>query len=108
MPTRTIAAVFLFVLLGYGAVAAWPILTGPRIDIASPGDYETLPGGQVALEGRALHTETLWLNGAPLLMDESGRFSATLTLPSGGALLSLTATDRFGREITERRSVFAN
>lgn len=108
MPTRTIAAVFLLVLLGYGAVAAWPILTGPQIKIASPGDYETLPGGEVRLEGRALHTETLWLNGAPLLMDESGHFAASLTLPRGGAILSLTATDRFGREITERRSVFAN
>ena len=108
MPTRTIAAVFLLVLLGYGAVAAWPILTGPRISIDSPGDYALLPDGHAAIEGRALHTETLWLNGAPLLMDESGRFSALLTLPSGGAILSLTATDRFGREITERRSVFAN
>lgn len=108
MPTRTIAAAFLLVLLGYGAVAAWPILTGPQITLSSPGDYETLPGGHAAIQGRALHTETLWLNGAPLLMDEAGHFSALLTLPSGGAILSLTATDRFGREITERRSVFAN
>lgn len=108
MPTRTIAALFLLALLGYGAIAAWPLLAGPQIRIATPGDHEILPDGHALIEGRALHTETLWLNGAPLLMDESGRFSASLTLPSGGAILSLTATDRFGREITERRSVFAN
>lgn len=108
MPTRTIAAVFLFVLLAYGGVAAWPILSGPSLSIASPASLEILPDGHARIEGVASHAETLWLNGAPLLMDEEGRFMANLTLPSGGAILSLTATDRFGREITERRSVFVN
>ncbi len=107
MPTRSIAALFLLALLAYGAVAAWPLLTGPQIAIHSPNE-ETLEDGHAYIEGRALHTKTLWLNGAPLLMDESGNFSAFITLPSGGAILSLTATDRFGREITERRSVFVN
>lgn len=108
MPTRSIAALFLFALLAYGAVAAWPLIAGPRLAIASPMSEEILTNGQTRIEGRALHTETLWLNGAPLLMDQEGNFSASLTLPSGGAILSLTATDRFGREITERRSVFVN
>ena len=108
MPVRTIAAVFLLVLAAYGAVAATPILTGPTLSLESPGSHALLPDGRAQIEGVAKHTETLWLNGAPLLMDEGGRFSALLTLPSGGAILSLTATDRFGREITERRSVFVN
>ncbi len=108
MPTRTIAAVFLFALIAYGGVAAWPLIAGPELAIASPIQHQTLGGGTTAIEGRALHTETLWLNGAPLLMDEDGNFSAVLTLPSGGAILSLTATDRFGREVTERRTVFVN
>lgn len=108
MPTRSIAALFLLALVGYGAVAAWPLIAGPQIALTSPAQEETMANGQTRIEGRALYTETLWLNGAPLLMDESGNFSASLTLPSGGAILSLTATDRFGREITERRSVFVN
>ena len=108
MPSRSIAAVFLFALLAYGAVAAWPLIAGPQIALTSPTQEETMANGHTRIEGRALHTETLWLNGAPLLMDEAGNFSASLTLPSGGAILSLTATDRFGREITERRSVFVN
>ena len=108
MPTRTIAAVILFLLLGYGAYAALPILSGPSLAIVSPDGFQLLPGGHTLIEGTASHAETLWLNGAPLLMDQEGRFKAVLTLPSGGAILSLTATDRFGREITERRSVFVN
>lgn len=108
MPTRTIAAICLVILLGYGAVVAWPLLTGPTLSIASPAELATVPDGHTVIEGTAHHTKTLWLNGAPLLMDQDGNFRATLTLPSGGAILSLTATDRFGREITERRSVFVN
>lgn len=108
MPIRTIAAVFLVILAGYGLVVATPILTGPTLAIASPQSFELLNDGHAVIQGTAHHASTLWLNGAPLLMDESGNFHATLTLPAGGAILSLTATDRFGREITERRSVFVN
>jgi len=108
MPTKTIAAVFLIVLLGYGAVAAHPLLAGPTLSIVSPNSQAPLSEGYTVIEGTAAYTKTLWLNGAPLLMDESGNFRTTLTLPSGGAILSLTATDRFGREVTERRSVFVN
>ncbi len=108
MSLRLIAAFVLLILAGYGVVAAWPILSGPSITIAAPSAHETVADGTIVIEGRAHHTETLWLNGAPLLMDESGAFRTSLTLPSGGAILSLTATDRFEREITERRAVFVN
>jgi hypothetical protein len=108
MSLRLIASLLLVILAGYGAVAAWPLLSGPTLKIVSPEEYATLPDGRFVLEGRALYTETLWLNGAPLLIDQKGHFRAPLTLPSGGAILSLTATDRFGREITERRFVYSN
>jgi hypothetical protein len=62
--------------------------------------------GSVMISGLALRTETLWLDGAPLLIDEKGAFATSLLLPSGGAILSLTATDRFGHEVTERRAVY--
>lgn len=108
MNTRTITAIVLLLLAGYGIYAGASLVRGPVITLTSPAPFVHLEDGTLRIEGKALHTDTLWLNGAPLLMDESGRFSTILTLPSGGAILSLTATDRFGRERTVRRSVFSS
>ncbi|KND46817.1 MAG: hypothetical protein AB199_00050 [Parcubacteria bacterium C7867-004] len=106
MLARALAALALVILVGYGAIEAWPLVSGPHISIDSPLDHSVATEGTITITGRALRTETLWLNGGPLLIDQKGAFSTSLLLPSGGAILSLTATDRFGHEITERRAVF--
>ncbi|MBU2104063.1 hypothetical protein KKD81_01850 [Patescibacteria group bacterium] len=106
MLTRSVIAIALLALLGYGATRAWPLVAGPSLSLTSPTEQTVVSDGHLAIIGRAHHTETLWLNGAPLLIDQSGNFSTSLVLPQGNAILSLTATDRFGHEITERRTVF--
>lgn len=106
MHIRLVVAIVLLVLVGYGATRAWPLVSGPSLTIASPTPQQTITDGRLLIKGTAKHTETLWLNGSPLLIDEAGNFETTLVLPTGGAILSLTATDRFGHEITEHRTVF--
>ncbi|MEA2701734.1 MAG: hypothetical protein QOE22_443 [Candidatus Parcubacteria bacterium] len=101
---RYSAGIILLLVLGYGSVKAWPLLRGPEIRLETEVTGSAL--GVITLSGRALHTETLLLNGGILLIDGEGRFEKTLTLPPGGAILSLTATDRFGRSVYERREVF--
>ena len=102
MFARTTAAIILLLVAGYGVTKAWPLLTGPSVRLDPEVIDET---GTLTLSGRALRTETLLFNGAILLIDEQGHFSRELTLPSGGAILSLTATDRFGRTDHETRTV---
>jgi hypothetical protein len=106
MTLRILAVLLLVILGGYGSVKAYPLLRGPEIHVTSPTKNETDTGGLVTISGIADHTETLMLNDAPLLMDEMGAFSEELLLPQGSAILSLTAYDRFGRSVTERRAVF--
>jgi len=106
MIVRTAIALLLAALLIYGFVKALPLLLGPSITIVSPADQQAFPDGYVQIEGIARHTETLILDGAPLLIDESGHFKTALELPRGSAILSLTATDRFGRSRLMRRTVF--
>jgi len=106
MPLRIAIAVILVILVGYGAFKAAPLLTGPEISLSSPTDGENFPDGFVLIKGTSIHTEKLSLDGGPLLIDEKGAFSTSLVLPHGGAILSLTATDRFGKTKTVTRSVF--
>jgi uncharacterized protein YfaP (DUF2135 family) len=104
--TRYLIALVLLILVGYGFVEAWPLLAGPSISIASPMDNAAYPGGIVSIQGKATRASALLLNGAPLLHEEDGSFSSTLTFPRGGSLLTFAAADRFGRTVKATRSIF--
>ncbi|MDB5264884.1 MAG: hypothetical protein JWN64_455 [Parcubacteria group bacterium] len=106
MVTRGGIAIVLLLLLIYGFHEAIPLLSGPSLSIESPEAYGATASSSVTIAGVAKRTETLTLNDGPILIDESGRFSTSLVLPAGNAILSLTATDRFGRARTERRTIF--
>ncbi len=103
---RHILAIVLVGVLTYGLVKAWPLIAGPSLVIASPIDYAPYPSGIVSVSGVAKRTATLAINGAPVLQDQSGGFSSTLTFPSGGSILTFTATDRFGRTVVATRNIF--
>lgn len=105
MPIKYLIATVLFALVLYGGVEAWPLIAGPSLMIASPLDNAIIAGGIVDIRGRAEHAAILTINGAPVLHDQSGNFSATLTFPLGGTILTFVATDRFGRSVTATRSI---
>jgi len=104
--TRNLIALVLVVLVGYGLVEAWPLLAGPSLSIDSPVQNAVYPSGIVSIRGKAARAAQLTLDGAPLLHDQSGAFSSTLTFPRGGSILTFVATDRFGRTVTDTRTVF--
>jgi hypothetical protein len=103
---RYAVGILLVALVLYGGAKAWPLIRGPFIAIDIPNDYTSSTDGFITLSGVAHNTEALFLNGGPLLIDPEGRFEKTLLLPKGGAILTLTATDRFERTTTERRTVY--
>jgi len=90
----------------YGAVEAWPLLAGPGLTVDAPADHASYADGIVTVSGEAPRAAELTLNGASLLHDQEGRFSSTLTYPRGGSILTLVATDRFGRRVIVTRNIF--
>ncbi len=103
---RTLAGVTLTILVIYGGIKAAPLLLGPDIRVDTPEEGQAAPDGFATISGTAVHTQELTLNGAPFLIDEKGRFATTILVPPGGAILTLSATDRFGRESSVTRTVF--
>lgn len=104
--TRYLIALALLVFIGYGLMEAWPLLSGPSLSIVSPLDNAAYPDGIVSIRGKAARAVALSLNGSPVLREEDGSFSSTLTFPRGGSILTFSATDRFGRTVTATRSIF--
>ena len=95
------ALILLAAIIGYGAIKAFPLISGPQIEIYALGTDEQ---GLTILSGRALYTQTLTINGGILLIDDTGAFQKRVALPRGGGILTLTATDRFGRSQTMARA----
>lgn len=103
---RPFLALVLVLFIGYGFLKAVPLVLGPSLSISSPINGATYQSGVVEVEGTTSRVVALTLNGAPLLKDQTGRFSSTLTFPSGGSVLTFIATDRFGRQVRTTRSIF--
>jgi hypothetical protein len=106
MVVRGAIALVLLILLGYGLMESWPLIAGPSLTLTSPQDGATIPDGVVTVSGTTKRVGALYVDGAPLLIDEKGDFSRIIVLPRGGAILTLVATDRFGRTITKQESLY--
>ena len=106
MIVRVLTALILVVVVLYGLHEAWPLISGPQITLTSPKNGESFDTGFIIISGTAVHTQGVSLDGGPLLTDQTGHFQSTLTLPPGGAILTITGTDRFGRSVSEQRTIF--
>lgn len=104
--TRYIIAIVLILLTSYGLYEAWPLLRGPGLSISSPTEGGVFPGSIVTISGNVVRTTGLTLDGAPLYFDKTGNFSSTLAFPRGTSILTFRAADRFGRAITQSRTIF--
>ncbi len=103
--TRYLIAAALIILAGYGFIEVRPLALGPSLSIARVAADPAAPD-LITVAGHVARTVALTLDGAPVLPQEDGSFSSTFALPSGGSILTLTATDRFGRSISRTRTVF--
>ena len=106
--TRILIGTVLFALMAYGAIETRPLIMGPSLTIDSPANGASYPDGMVTVAGRAGRATTLTLNGAPVSPDQEGRFSTTLAFPAGGSILTVGATDRFGRRVSTTRTIYVN
>ena len=101
------ALVLVLIVIGaYGLVRAWPVLSGPSLALSSPTVDASYPSAVVSVSGIAKRAARLTVNGAPVLHFEDGSFDKAFTFPSGGSILTVEATDRFGRTVTATRTIY--
>ena len=102
---RVVLGIVLASLLGFGTFKAQALIRGPELLLDSPIDGDRLEGGFVEIAGTAPKESQLKINGKETYPDATGAFREKLLLPRGTSILSVTARDRFGEVVTERRSV---
>ena len=94
---RLVLLAALLIVVGYGVFEARRLLEGPVVSIASPKNGTATSSTLIAISGVAENIAYLTVDGKPAYTDLSGRFSVTLSPPSGYTIITVAALDRFGR-----------
>jgi hypothetical protein len=93
------------VILGYGLFEARRIIDGPVVVIYTPANGSATSTTGVLISGNAQNISFLSINDKPSFTDQKGNFSETLSIPPGFAVLTVAATDRFGRRTSKSVSI---
>ena len=88
----------ILLIVGYAGFEARKLIEGPRIVILSPQDGTATSSSIITIAGTAENISFLTINDDPAFTDESGHFFEVLSPPSGYAIFTVAATDRFGRK----------
>ena len=102
---RALILLAAIVLVGYGLFEARQLIAGPSIVLTSPRDGSATSSAAVIIEGIARNISFLTINDAPAFADEAGHFYEVLTPPAGYTIVTVAATDRFGRAVSESVSI---
>lgn len=82
--------------LGYGVWQGRFLIMGPEITIATP-PAQVQNDRTITLTGIAQNATKLYLNGRPIVTDQSGVFTEAVVLENGHTIVGLDAHDRYGR-----------
>jgi hypothetical protein len=92
-------------LIGYGLFESERLLRGPQISILSPQNMSATSSPTILIEGVAKNIAFLTINDRPAFADEEGYFKELLSPAAGYTVVTVRATDRFGRRVSESVSI---
>ncbi len=94
-----------FFVISYGLFEARRLIEGPEITIESPADGSATSTSAVTIIGTAKNIAFLTINDAPSYTDEAGKFVYRFSPPAGYTIVTVAATDRFGRRANKSISI---
>lgn len=102
---RTLTVLGVVIVVGYSFFVADDFLRGPRIIADTPvsGTATTTP--HIAIAGRVVHVNALFINDTPISFDLKGRFADSLLLAEGYNIMTVRAIDRYGRSVRKEIEV---
>jgi cytoskeletal protein RodZ len=73
----------------------------PRLVITSPASDENIPGNSISVSGYTDEDAKLTINGQPVLVSDKGEFKEDILLQSGVNSITISALNRFNKEISK-------
>ena len=98
---RALIVFIVLVVISYGLFEARKLLEGPEITIDSLADGLSTSTTAITVVGTAQNIAFLTINDAPSYTDESGKFVYRFSPPAGYTVVTVAATDRFGRRASK-------
>lgn len=104
--TAYVSLLLTIVTFGYGVFQARNLIAGPHITLTSPTPGSGISETTYEVRGVVKNITKISINGAPILADVHGSFSATYSTPDGFGVIRVTGEDRFGRTTATQVEVF--
>jgi hypothetical protein len=107
-PKHILLFALLILLTSYSLYQARFLIIGPRITVTSHENGQVVENPVVTLSGKAKNIAKISLNDRQIFTDEQGLWSEKLIVNPGLSIMTLKASDRFGRDITKTIELFLN
>lgn len=82
------------------------LIFGPQIWIDTPLNGDRLESSLLVMEGRSRNVAWISLNDRQIFTDEEGKWNEELIVSRGISIMTLKASDRFGRETEKSVRVY--
>jgi len=96
-----IVSIILLCIFSYTAYEIQKLVFGPKIEVFSPTNGALISNSLTEVSGIAKNINNISLNDRKIFVDEQGNFKEKLLLSYGYNIITIKASDKFGRN-TER------
>jgi hypothetical protein len=106
--TRLITTFFGFLVITvvvYGLFRTYPFLTGPKVEITTPHEGETIYEKQFTVSGKTTRAKEVIINGRIVPIDQEGSFSQTFLTRDPYTILVVQVSDKYGKRVIKTLQV---
>lgn len=98
-------AIGILAVIGYLVFQYRFAFTNPALDIAAPKENAVIQADVIQVSGKTNADSSVWVNDAPVQVNEDGSFSKKLSVFPGDVVIVIKAQNRIGRETIVTRNV---
>lgn len=95
------AGLLLLIALVYGIFRIYPLLLGPRLVVYSPLDGASVASTTFEISGKVSRVKEMIIQGRNIPIDTEGNFHEMMVAQAPFTLITITATDFYGKSVTK-------